>query len=140
LAARRRAAVYLGRASSFSGARVLLVEHHDPCIRLKQVSQGHLVPLHCRNRCVGIALWVDQLPVELVTGVGSQLSEESALGASVAVAKRVQRVDVAEIVGEPIDEGFAIEIAEPVLLTPADARGRIRHRSVPRRDADCVER
>lgn len=72
--------------------------------------------LHRRCRGIDVVLRVDELPVELVAGVGGQLGEEGALGAPVAVAKRMQRVDIAEVVGEPVDEGLAIEPAESILV------------------------
>lgn len=56
---------------------------------IQQVSHGHLVSLHRGHRNVGIALWVDELPVQAVARVGGQLGKEGALGAPVAVAKRV---------------------------------------------------
>lgn len=62
--------------------------------------------MHRSYRGIDIVLRVDELPVEAVAGVGGQLGKEGALGASVAVTKRMQGVDVADVVSEPIDDSM----------------------------------
>lgn len=84
---------------------------------VQQVPHRRLVTLHSGNRGVGVGLRVDELPVEPIAGIRSQLSKESALGTPVSVAKRMQRVDVAEVMSESGDEAVASEAAEPILFS-----------------------
>ena len=62
---------------------------------VQQFPYGRFVALHRGHRGIDVVLRVDELPVEPVAGVGDKLGEEGTLGASVAVAKRVQGIDVA---------------------------------------------
>ena len=82
---------------------------------VQQVLHRRLVTLHGGNRSVGVRLRVDELPVESIAGVCAQLSKEGALGTPVSVAKRMQGIDVTEVVGQSGDEAVPGEAAEPIL-------------------------
>ena len=55
------------------------------------------------------------LPVEDEASVAGELLEEGALGPAVALAERVDGVDLAEVVGQPLGECVAVKAAQEVL-------------------------
>ena len=55
------------------------------------------------------------LPVENVAGVAGELLEEGALGPAVAFAERVDGVDLAEVVGQPLGERTPGQAAQEAL-------------------------
>src|SRR5581483_465283 len=57
-----------------------------------------------RFRGLPISVGIEAIPRDPVASVSRQLTEERALSATVAVAKRVQRVDLPQVMGEAPDE------------------------------------
>ena len=55
------------------------------------------------------------LPVEDEAGIVGELLEEGALGPAVALAERVDGVDLTEIVGQPLGEGVPGKSAQEAL-------------------------
>jgi hypothetical protein len=70
--------------------------------------------VHDGGGCRDIAVGVEMLPVEDKTGVASQLLEEGALGPAVALAERVDGVDLTEVVGQPLGF-FRFDAVSPFL-------------------------
>ena len=65
-------------------------------------------------------------PVDRVARVHGELPEERPLGAAVAVAERVQRVEVGVELGEVVDEGVAVAAAQVVGAgEPAEQLARV---------------
>ena len=52
---------------------------------------------------------------ECVARVAGELLEESPLGPPVALAERMDRVDLAEVVGQPCDERFPVQVTKAIL-------------------------
>ena len=55
------------------------------------------------------------LPVENESGVAGELAEEGALSPAVALAERVDGVDLAQVVGQPISKRIPGQAAQAVL-------------------------
>ena len=66
------------------------------------------------------------LPGERVPGVASELPEECAMRTAVALAERVQCVDLAEVVGQPSGERVPVHAMQEALLAEVieDGGGR----------------
>jgi hypothetical protein len=56
------------------------------------------------------------LPVEDESGVAGELLEEGALGPAVALAERVDGVDLAEVVGQPVGERVPGQASQQALV------------------------
>ena len=55
------------------------------------------------------------LPGESVACLAGELLEEGSLGPSVALAERMDRVDLAQVVGQPGDERFPVQVTKEIL-------------------------
>ena len=64
------------------------------------------------------------LPVEDEAGIAGELLEEGALGPAVALAERVDGVDLAEVVGQPLGKRIPGQASQEVLAVqrPEDLR------------------
>jgi hypothetical protein len=60
-------------------------------------------------------LRIEALPCKRVTGVQSKLADEGALSTAVALAERMNRVDLGVIVGKPLGETLARQATEMLL-------------------------
>jgi hypothetical protein len=74
-----------------------------------------------RRTCRDIAVGVQVLPVEDEAGVAGELSEEGALGTAVALAERVDGVDLTQVVGQPLGENQLPFAMATVLICPAQS-------------------
>ena len=55
------------------------------------------------------------LPVEREPSVAGELLKEGSLGPSVAFAERMDRVDLTQVEGQPVDERASFQAAQDVL-------------------------
>jgi len=55
------------------------------------------------------------LPGECVARVAGELLEEGPLDPPVALAERMDRVDLAQVVGQPCDERFPVQVTKAIL-------------------------
>lgn len=73
-----------------------------------------------------VAVGVEVLPVEDEAGVAGELLEEGTLGPAVALAERVDGVDLAEVVGQPLGERIPRKASQEALAVrrPEDVSRR----------------
>jgi hypothetical protein len=74
------------------------------------------IAVHDGDGRLEVSVHVEVLPVEHVPGIAGELLEEGALCPAVALAERVDRVDLAKVVGQPIEELLACQVPEEVLF------------------------
>jgi hypothetical protein len=74
-------------------------------------------PRHRLDGGLDVSGGVEVLPGECVAFLAGELLEEGPLGPPVALAERMDRVDLAQVVGQPCGERF------PVQVTKQDLRG-----------------
>jgi hypothetical protein len=84
-------------------------EHHQPLSSVRHERVEHLphrlhVAAHDRCRCLDVPDGVKVLPAEVESRVAGELLEEGALGPPVALAERMDRVDLAQVEGQPVNE------------------------------------
>lgn len=63
-----------------------------------------------------VTVGIEALPVEPVPGLGGELLEEDALGPAIALAKRVDRVDFAQVVRQAVDESIPRKAPQDALV------------------------
>jgi hypothetical protein len=69
---------------------------------VEHLSHQTRVPAHDCGGCRDVAAGVEVLPVEDKAGMAGELLEKGALGPAVALAERVDGVDLTEVVGQPL--------------------------------------
>lgn len=84
--------------------------------------------MHDRCRCLDVAGSFKVLAVKSEPGVLGELLEEGSLGPPVAFTERMNRVDLAQVVGQPVDERATFQVLQGVL---AAQRGRCRESRYP---------
>jgi hypothetical protein len=82
--------------------------------------------VHDGGGCCDVAVGLQVLPVEDEAGVAGELLEEGALGTVVALAERMDGVDLTEVVGQPLDERIPGKATQEALAVqgPEDIRRR----------------
>src|ERR1019366_462914 len=93
---------------------------------LDQTSHRDVVALGAALRSVDKRLRIQMLPGEGVAGVEGELTQEGALCASVALPKRMNRVDLGVVVGDQLGEPLARQLAQmPLVGELAQHVGRV---------------
>jgi hypothetical protein len=75
--------------------------------------------VHDRLGRVHVLLGVEPVPPEDVARLAGDLAGKRALSTAVPLAEGVQRVELAEVVGEAVEEGVPLQAAELVLVADA---------------------
>src|ERR1700677_1079628 len=92
----------------------------------EHLSHQGRVPAHDGGGCCDVAVGVEVLPAEGEAGITGKLLEERALGPAVALAERVDGVDLTEVVGQPFREHVPGKAAQETVAMqrPKDLRRR----------------
>src|SRR5208282_2381371 len=110
------------------GASDLVWSGAVPDERVEHLPDRFWVAAHDRGRGLDVAGGIKVLPGEREPGAAGELREEGPLRPPVALAERVQGVDLAQVIGQPPDERIAVQAAQAVFvvqLAEDDGRGGI---------------
>jgi hypothetical protein len=83
---------------------------------VKHLAHRPRIPAHDGVRGHNVALSVEALPDERAPGVRGKLLEECALRPAVAFPERMNGVDLAQVIGHPVDEDVTGEPLQELLL------------------------
>ena len=81
----------------------------DECV--KHLPHRFWVAVHDRGGSLDVADGIKVLPGEREPGVAGELPEEGSLRPPVALAERMQCVDLAQVIGQPPDEHATVQAA-----------------------------
>src|ERR1019366_2258446 len=126
-------------AWDFADARMTIGEFAAPSCwldsvrdeRVEHLPHGLRVAAHDRGGGLDVPGGVEMLPGECVARVAGELLEQGPLGPPVALAERMDRVDLAQAVGQPCDERFPVQVTEAILAAQRAEELRRRRLDVP---------